>query len=92
MKEPQYNITFLDKQDEGAVPFFILKRYDLNSAIDTAKKMVNPVDPNAIEFHITVQCKETFEQIKLATVYWDSNVSEASAVTFPLNMEKMMNN
>jgi hypothetical protein len=37
-----------------------------------------------------VQCKETMNQIKLATVYWDQNVSEVSAVTFPLNIEKTL--
>jgi|TARA_B110000196_G_scaffold302154_1_gene296891 hypothetical protein len=90
MHSSQFNIATLDEASDGAVPLFVLKKDSLQSAIDNAMKLIDPLDPRATKFEIMVQCKETMNQIKLATVYWDQNVSEVSAVTFPLNIEKTL--
>lgn len=88
MHYPSFNIATLDELSEGAVPLFVIKKDNFQSAIDTAMALIDPLDPRATKFEILIQCKETMNQIKLATVYWDENVSDASVVTFPLNIEK----
>lgn len=89
MKEQKFNICTIDEKIEGQVPLFIMRRDTLDNAIDTAINMIDPLDPNSTEFQITTQCKKTFEQIKLAKVYWDNGVFDVSVVKFPLNIEKM---
>ena len=88
MHFPKFNIATLDENIDGAVPLFVIKKDSLQSAIDAAVALIDPLDPRTTKFEVMVQCKETMSQIKMATVYWDENISEASVVTFPLNIEK----
>lgn len=89
MQPVKFNVATLDESVEGAVPIFEAMRDSLEDAIEVASKLIQPFNARLCKFHIMTKSPGSFEQIKLATVYWDDNVSDVSVVTFPLALEKI---
>ena len=89
MQTPKFNVATLDESVEGAVPLFEAMRDSLEDAIEVATRLIQPFDPRLCKFHIMTKSPGSFDQIKLATVYWDDNISDVTVVTFPLELEKI---